>query len=865
MDAQAVQVLPKEQVPEPRTRTLLVTDLCDSTEVVAKLGDIDAAQIFREHDSLVLRLQQRWRGRQVDRSDGLLMLFERAIDGLGFALDYNKGLAELGKRYAVTLKARAGLHVGEVLAWRNSADAVELGAKSMEIEGLAKPMAARLMSLARPGQILLSAVAEPLAHRAARELGERAERLLWKSHGRWNFKGVPGTQEVYEVGEIGSAPLRTPRNSPKAWRQVPFWRRPSSLVAEALMLVAMVVGAVTLLRPEPAIAFGERDWVVVSDLRNMTGDVRLDSALEEAFRISLEQSRHVNLLSDLSMRQSLERMQRPLDTAIDRVLASEIAVREGARAVIVPSVSEVGGRLRVSAEIVDPNGAGTVFATHADGAGVDSALGSVDKVVGVLRGKLGEALASIQSDNKPLPQVSTGNLDALRVFALANQAVGEGDPESAGRLFRQATELDPDFAMAWLGLVRVGSWLGQEAQVESALRKAQQLRARLPTREALYMDAISAEYDAPAERLPRWMTLARMYPDHFGAQATTGVFLRTANRLEDAEPYLRRALVPQYSMHGRAWQELGRLQTARGQFDDATHSFEMARQARVASIMMWQSRLLAAQRHYDQAQKVLTPARETEETVLQLLDQGQWAQAQARAEAAMATDLAPLRWSSFAQAAALAAWAQGDSRHALRLLRRIHEQSSAVLLAGCCADSMDNAAQLVNAAELAWRMGERGMAARALTVLQHQPLLQDEPTIVQWQALMQARMLMAAGRDADAVALLREHAGSGARYLTHSLLLQAARGTGDDAQVLAQARWLQAQRGLAWSETGGHDSAQPLSLMDSNVAMLDEAEVLKALGRDDEVQATLARFDAIWPGRVPAAMSARRARLASPG
>jgi diguanylate cyclase (GGDEF)-like protein len=46
------------------------------------------------------------------------------------------------------------------------------------------------MTLARPGQILLSAVAEPLAHRAARELGERGEQLLWKSFGRWCFKGI---------------------------------------------------------------------------------------------------------------------------------------------------------------------------------------------------------------------------------------------------------------------------------------------------------------------------------------------------------------------------------------------------------------------------------------------------------------------------------------------------------------------------------------------------------------------------------------------------------------------------------------------------------------------------------------------------
>ena len=82
----------------------------------------------------------------------------------------------------------------------------------MEVEGLAKPMAARLMRLARPGQILLSPVAAPLVHRASRALGERGDNLLWKSPGRWKFKGVPGAQEIHEVGEAGVAPLRMPKN-----------------------------------------------------------------------------------------------------------------------------------------------------------------------------------------------------------------------------------------------------------------------------------------------------------------------------------------------------------------------------------------------------------------------------------------------------------------------------------------------------------------------------------------------------------------------------------------------------------------------------------------------------------------------------
>ena len=86
----------------PQVRTLLFTDMVDSTHLVERLGDAPAADLFRAHDRIVLELQQRWRGRLIDRSDGLLLIFERPIDGLGFALDYMRGLRELGQQLQLT-------------------------------------------------------------------------------------------------------------------------------------------------------------------------------------------------------------------------------------------------------------------------------------------------------------------------------------------------------------------------------------------------------------------------------------------------------------------------------------------------------------------------------------------------------------------------------------------------------------------------------------------------------------------------------------------------------------------------------------------------------------------------------------------
>src|SRR5690606_34552454 len=232
-------------------------------------------------------------------------------------------------------------------------------------------------------------------------------------------------------------PLRAPQqNRAKAWRDIPLWRRPAALAAELLLVAGLAGGTWFMTRPQPAIAFAERDWVVVADLRNLTGDQLLDESLQQAFRISLEQSRYVNVLSDLKARETLERMQRKPGTLLDRAIASEIALRDGARAVILPTVAEVGGRVRVSAEVIDPHTQTTVYAASADGSGAASTLDSIDKVAGELRGKLGESLQSIEAYSVTLPKVTTSNLDALKAYAFGRKYAAKGNATQALAYYR---------------------------------------------------------------------------------------------------------------------------------------------------------------------------------------------------------------------------------------------------------------------------------------------------------------------------------------------------------------------------------------------------------------------------------------------
>ena len=852
----------------PQLRTLLLTDLVDSTGLVERLGDTAAAALFREHDRLVLQLQQQWRGRLIDRSDGLLLLFERPVDGLGFALDYTRGLRDIGNQRNIDLQARAGLHVGEVLTWKNSEAAVLVGAKPLEVEGLAKPMAARLMTLARPGQILLSSVAEPLTHRASREMGERGNNLLWKSYGRWRFKGVPQSQEIHEVGEVGFAPLRAPGNSAKAWRDIPLWRRPVALAAEVLLLAGLGIGAWFLGRPQPAIAFAERDWVVVGDLRNLTDDKVLDDSLEQAFRISLEQSRYVNLLSDMKARDTLARMQRKPGTLLDRAVASEIALRDGARAVILPTVSEVGGRVRFSAEIIDPHTQTTVYAESADGVGVGSALDSIDTVTGTLREKLGEALASVEKDSEPLPQVTTKNLDALRAYALGQKSFGRSRYEEARDFYARATKLDPNFALAYIGQLRAHNALNDLQGGVQYLYRARALRESLPPRDQMYLEAWIAEVDNPIQALGKWREMARMYPDSFGASANVGYSLHVRNRFEEALPFAMRATSPKGDFEAISWDLVGRLTLGMERFDLAQQAFVKAGANNGTSAATRLADTYAAQAQFALAEKTwrkLDPAANISfDPVSISLDQGRWNEARDRADG-LKLHVGP-NTSRARQAMyplAVVEWMEGRHTASLGTVAIAADEAlTAALASKVSADAIDDTYLAVSAGILAQRMADQRLPRQVIQKLQGRRDLLGMPQVSALYTVLEANDLRMAGKAGQAVARLEPLIDGSEPFQAHAALLDAYKAVGNEEKALAQATWLAGHRGRAYSELGCSWCQQALNVVDTTLGRLLAAELLVSMGRSAEARDQLQKFDKQWSTTdLPDHLRVRRTKL----
>ncbi|MFP5399811.1 MAG: ATP-binding protein, partial [Gammaproteobacteria bacterium] len=183
-------------------RALLLTDVVDSTALGQSLGDDAMAALWAAHDRLARELLPPHRGREIDKTDGMLLMFERADDAVAYARAYHAALATLEP----PLRARAGLHVGPVVLRENPADDVARGAKPIEVDGIAKPTAARVMALACGSQTLLTRDALHALHAAG---------AAPRAHGHWRVKGVADPIELFE---LDGGPGTTPPDGDKAYR-----------------------------------------------------------------------------------------------------------------------------------------------------------------------------------------------------------------------------------------------------------------------------------------------------------------------------------------------------------------------------------------------------------------------------------------------------------------------------------------------------------------------------------------------------------------------------------------------------------------------------------------------------------------------
>jgi class 3 adenylate cyclase/serine/threonine protein kinase len=192
---------------------LVFTDIVGSTALKQKLGDFTGNALISRHNEVVRELLKDFpESAEISTAgDSFFLVFIRPSDAVRFSLLLHTRLRELSQTTPQPIFIRIGIHMGEVQIMRDphSEDGVQ------DILGLNVDIAARIMSLARPEQTLMSRGVFDNARSTLKGDAEMPS-VSWINHGPYALKGIEEPQEIAEAGEEGFAPLSAPPDSEKA-------------------------------------------------------------------------------------------------------------------------------------------------------------------------------------------------------------------------------------------------------------------------------------------------------------------------------------------------------------------------------------------------------------------------------------------------------------------------------------------------------------------------------------------------------------------------------------------------------------------------------------------------------------------------
>lgn len=318
----------------------------------------------------------------------------------------------------------------------------------------------------------------------------------------------------------------------------PVW-----VVAAAVVVMVAAAAAYWLTRPS-ALAFQQRDWALIAQFENRTGEAVFDGTVEYALERELTNSQFVNVVPRERILDSLRLMKKPPDTVVDRGVGREICLRDGGiRALITGRVEKLDNTYVVSAALVNP-GTGVMVASFSEQAvGQHEVVRSIQRLSDRVREGLGEELAGIKQEPQKLEKVSTPSLRALQLYSQADTAIGEHRNDQAVPLLQEAVQDDPEFASAHILLAHALSNLGRNEEARPHYQRALELSKTSTERERLFILASYYGFLEDEEKAIQTLELlVRLYPDHFWANSNLLVAYHARGQPQQALPYfLRRA------------------------------------------------------------------------------------------------------------------------------------------------------------------------------------------------------------------------------------------------------------------------------------------------------------------------------------
>ena len=177
------------------------------------------------------------------------------------------------------------------------------------------------------------------------------------------------------------------------------------------------------------------------------------------------------------------------DGRIDRSTASKVARNAGVSTMIIGEIGSLGTQFVATTELVDVASGRSLGQAQAQGASPEEMFALAEDLSAELRDLLGASIG--RAEAQALERQLTPSVDAYRAYVRAEELMERNIFRGARDAFKEATELDPGFALAWFWQGIVMGWTtGNPDQAQGdCFRRAIVFRDRLPQDIARVADA----------------------------------------------------------------------------------------------------------------------------------------------------------------------------------------------------------------------------------------------------------------------------------------------------------------------------------------------------------------------------------------
>lgn len=294
--------------------------------------------------------------------------------------------------------------------------------------------------------------------------------------------------------------------------QVKLHKRAALVILGVLALAAMLT-VFLYVRNKRVAVLTDKDTILLTEFDNETGEDVFDRTLRQGLAVQLQQSPFLDIFPETRTRATLQLMSLSPDERVTRERAREICQRQGLKAFIAGTIVKFERNYSITLEALNGQTGDQLALVQVEAEGKDQVLKALSLAATELREKLGESLSSIQNFGAKL-EVTTSSLEALKEYALGRSEQDRAQFFKAIEFYKRATEIDPDFAVAWLGLGLQYSNTSQPALAAECLSKAFALSNRVSEDERarityFYYQIVTGELEKAIEAQQSYV---RSYP-----------------------------------------------------------------------------------------------------------------------------------------------------------------------------------------------------------------------------------------------------------------------------------------------------------------------------------------------------------------